>query len=169
MCHWCTVRHLECLFTLIKMEVFCSHNMDFLVSLYRPSITFWSVSHFVNWLIHCLYKLNVKKKGILFFYFLFRTHVLSIVSLWYSTLKIKLFENQYILNIKYRWPVWRALSTLAVPNVFFLTISFNFVFVLETIQLLKYYKTLSMYNKFSDISLLFFSPIVSFQVPSFSL
>lgn len=33
---------------------------------------------------------------------------------------------------------------------FLTTFSFNFVFVLETMQLLKYYKTLSMHNKFAD-------------------
>lgn len=36
---------------------------------------------------------------------------------------------------------------------FFTTFSFNFVFVLETMQLLKYYKTLSMHNKVQDIVL----------------
>lgn len=35
---------------------------------------------------------------------------------------------------------------------FFLT-TLNFNFVLETMQLLKYYKTLSMHNKFADIFL----------------
>lgn len=44
-------------------------------------------------------------------------------------------------------------STVVPVRSFFLTtFSFNFVFVLETMQLLKYYKTLSMHNKFVDIS-----------------
>lgn len=43
---------------------------------------------------------------------------------------------------------------LCLLGLFFLTtFSFNFVFVLETMQLLKYYKTLSMHNKFVDIFL----------------
>lgn len=67
-------------------------------------------------------------------------------------LKLNYFKTVYLI-IKYRWHVWRALSALAVCVRFFFstTLSFNFVFVLETMQLLKYYKTLSMHNKFADI------------------